>query len=306
MPSRRGSLTSPSQGRSTRSLASPAGSTRSARSTRSGPSRRGSQRSEASRLSTSQGTERDHSGYCSTSSGEEDSGSVASLIQGSIAAGSVTSSGSRNYGYSNSQGLELPYQKVLLNDIEDNGGLESFTKGLTHFLNSRLALKDAQDRSFFGNPRTKPRFRVENKIKHWKGLSSEEYEELLTQCEIVPARFREKKVPDSVPSQVTVPTSSTPSQEAPRPDPVSSTGAAVPDATPSQPIPAPVHSKGRKKQAAGDFVTYRDTTQSSSSEDERPSTMADSGDSHSRIKIIDGVVTGRSLDPLVPSPLSPQ
>ena len=251
------------------------------------PRRRGSVGSNHSeRLSVSQGT-----GHCSTSS-EDENESVTSLVQGSVAAGSVASStGSRNYGYSNAQGLELPYQKQLLDDVKEYGGLEA-ARSAGRFFSHCIALDDDKDRSFYGEPRSKARFRAENKIKHWRALKTDEYDHLLNSLGITPSRYR-ARASDSIPAQVTVPRTARKGRRS----------TAVPDAAPSSQALRPVSAatlqgsqsvrqskspKGHPK--SGDFHTYRDTQERSSEdeEDKPPSVLT----MESRIKIVDGVVTG--------------
>lgn len=156
-----------------------------------------------------------------------------SVPTGSVAGGSVVSRGSRrNSRYTNSQGLELPLQAQLLEDIEREGGLLAVTSGsLTAFCNKQYQAGQV----FYGKSRSRDRFRIENKVKHWKSLSSTEYYRFVKDTGITPYQDR----PSSSPTRTNPP-------EAPVPNPVqSSTPNPVPPPTPNlvpPPTPNPVQS----------------------------------------------------------------
>lgn len=128
--------------------------------------------------------------HCSSSTdGENDSvTSVNSLVQGSTAAGSATSSRKyKNHARTNIRGIDLPYQKLLFEDINNFGGLENAVNHITIFCD-QAARSDSTRERFYGAARSKERFRVENKIRSWSKLPAQDLQELLRDLQVVVKR----------------------------------------------------------------------------------------------------------------------
>lgn len=148
-------------------------------------------------------------GYSSDSTEEdynsEDNVSVQSLVQGSIASGSP--SRRLDPKRTNCRGLALPYQKILIEDIETSGGIEAVRKDFTKWANKQ-AKKGGIRAQLYGISRSKQRFRVENKVKKWGNLNSTEYVNLLEELvlsDLAPASQLNSNVTSYLPSDVEIP-----------------------------------------------------------------------------------------------------
>jgi hypothetical protein len=106
---------------------------------------------------------------------------------------------------SNKRGIETAQQKVLLQDIEqDGGGLKNVLEGISAFCDQQ-ALKNSNSKLLYGDRYSSERKRIDNKIRYWaKELSDDEYLLILkdfgvtpSSAEVEPSPVKPTKVPAS-------------------------------------------------------------------------------------------------------------
>lgn len=239
--------------------------------------------------------------YSSSTEGEVQS--VTSIVSGSVATGSVATgssskTGRKNKSRTNNRGLDPPYQKQVLQDIQQYGGLAKVSPSITTFCNTQAQISEDKF-ALYGTARSKERFRVENKIRGWKLLPEEEFEDVLKDFGVPPVEYFQDFVPPAV---VSVPDQARSSSAIPAfvPSAVPSSSA-VPISTPSsasvsKPKPVLVSPPPLSSLAANlSFSTsYREPRATSSDEEDVQRERRTMTSKENRIKEVDGVVTGKS------------
>jgi hypothetical protein len=86
-------------------------------------------------------------------------------------------------GRSNRRGLDKPSQKVILQDIENAGGLLEVVKDITGFCNTHV-VRDTGSKILYGEQKSSERRRVENKIRVWNRLTAVEYLDILKDYQV--------------------------------------------------------------------------------------------------------------------------
>lgn len=143
-------------------------------------------------------------GHSSSSDSDESSGEYSSSTAsgGDESVQSLVGSPNRTpqTARSNKRGIELPDQKVLLQDIEQFGGIEKARGDLTAFCDIQAG-KSKNHSELYGAQYTKQRIRVENKIRVWQKLPPKHYNQVLEGLGVLPSTPHVKfsPVPGKIP-----------------------------------------------------------------------------------------------------------